>query len=55
MPAIFCIWSAYKIDSENLLMLLSTDFVLEVLKNTSYADLKAVDQEREMMIDFSVS
>lgn len=42
-----------EIDSEDLLMLLSTDYVLEVLKKTTYEDLTAVDQDGEIMLEFS--
>lgn len=44
-----------EVDAETLIMLLSDDFYKEKLKNTSYEDLNTVDQDGEMMLEFSAS
>jgi hypothetical protein len=42
-----------EIDSEELLMLLSAEPYLEAIKNATYEDLKTVDQDGEILLEFS--
>ena len=44
-----------EIDSEELLMFLSDEPYLDILENTTYEDLKVVEQDGEAMLEFSAS
>jgi len=42
------------VDAEEVLLYLSSDYALNVLKKTTYSDLKTVDENGEIYLEFSV-